>query len=459
MHVELVSQVAQAVRRVRPGRAERPPADRSAAAVSPRGGGRRSRRWPASCPPRPGVPLSRWTLPGAGRRGRRRGAGRRRSRPPRCAAGWPRTRSSPGSTGPGSSPATPTSRPRPPGCWTCTPAAGTASRSATDEYVISADEKTPAPGPLPPPPRPAARARPARCGSSSSTTAAAPWPTWPPTTSTAPSVIGRIAPTTGIDPFTELVDPGHDHRALRLSAERVFWVVDNGSSHRGQASIDRMSTGLADRDPGPPARPRLLAEPGRDLLLHPATQGHHPRRLHRPRRPRRPDPRLPRPLQRHRHAVRLDASPAPTSTDSSPESPPTRPPRLSRARGWPPPDRHRHVLPARTTKWSTLELHRCKIVVVSARGSAEPPSSLCLRRLVMTRRSPYVIELSAVDRAALQQRARAYTAPHHQGDAGEDRAASCGWAGEHGDRRPARRGRCSGVPSGASGSTRKAWTA
>ena len=32
----------------------------------------------------------------------------------------------------------------------------------------------------------------------------------------------------------------------------------------------------------------------------------------------------------------------------------------------------------------------------------------------MTRRSPYVIELSAVDRAALQQRARAYTAPYHQ---------------------------------------------
>ena len=32
----------------------------------------------------------------------------------------------------------------------------------------------------------------------------------------------------------------------------------------------------------------------------------------------------------------------------------------------------------------------------------------------MTRRSPYVIELSAADRAALQQCARAYTAPHHQ---------------------------------------------
>jgi len=24
------------------------------------------------------------------------------------------------------------------------------------------------------------------------------------------------------------------------SAQRVFWIVDNGSSHRGQASIDRL---------------------------------------------------------------------------------------------------------------------------------------------------------------------------------------------------------------------------
>ena len=47
-------------------------------------------------------------------------------------------------------------------------------------------------------------------------------------------------------------------------------------------------------------------------------------------------------------------------------------------------------------------------------GKRRASVSLCLRRLVVTRRSPYVIELSAVDRAALQQRARAYTAPHHQ---------------------------------------------
>ena len=32
----------------------------------------------------------------------------------------------------------------------------------------------------------------------------------------------------------------------------------------------------------------------------------------------------------------------------------------------------------------------------------------------MTRRSPFVIELSSQDRPVLEQRARAYTAPHHQ---------------------------------------------
>lgn len=37
----------------------------------------------------------------------------------------------------------------------------------------------------------------------------------------------------------------------------------------------------------------------------------------------------------------------------------------------------------------------------------------CLTEAVVTRRSPFVIELSVQDRAALEQRARAYTAPHH----------------------------------------------
>ena len=34
--------------------------------------------------------------------------------------------------------------------------------------------------------------------------------------------------------------PGHDPEPY-ASADRVFWVVDNGSSHRGQKAIDRLA--------------------------------------------------------------------------------------------------------------------------------------------------------------------------------------------------------------------------
>jgi len=54
-----------------------------------------------------------------------------------------------------------------------------------------------------------------------------------------PRVIGRIAPKTGIDPFTDLVEQVMTQEPY-ASAKRVFWVVDNGSSHAGQASVDRM---------------------------------------------------------------------------------------------------------------------------------------------------------------------------------------------------------------------------
>jgi transposase len=53
-------------------------------------------------------------------------------------------------------------------------------------------------------------------------------------------VIGTIAPKTGIEPFTDLVAQVMTVEPY-ASARRVFWVVDNGSSHAGQASIDRMS--------------------------------------------------------------------------------------------------------------------------------------------------------------------------------------------------------------------------
>jgi transposase len=53
-------------------------------------------------------------------------------------------------------------------------------------------------------------------------------------------VFGRCADSTGIVPFMALVEQVMTVEPY-ASAQRVFWVVDNGSSHRGQAAIDRLT--------------------------------------------------------------------------------------------------------------------------------------------------------------------------------------------------------------------------
>ena len=53
-------------------------------------------------------------------------------------------------------------------------------------------------------------------------------------------VIGRCEDTTGIEPFARLVEQVMTMEPY-ASADHVYWITDNGSSHRGQASIDRMS--------------------------------------------------------------------------------------------------------------------------------------------------------------------------------------------------------------------------
>jgi len=53
-------------------------------------------------------------------------------------------------------------------------------------------------------------------------------------------VFGRSEPTTGIAPFRRLVEQVMT-REPYASARRVFWVVDNGSSHRGQKASDRLT--------------------------------------------------------------------------------------------------------------------------------------------------------------------------------------------------------------------------
>lgn len=53
-------------------------------------------------------------------------------------------------------------------------------------------------------------------------------------------VFSHRAAKTGIVPFMTLVEKVMTQEPY-ASAKRVFWVVDNGSSHRGQASIDRLA--------------------------------------------------------------------------------------------------------------------------------------------------------------------------------------------------------------------------
>jgi transposase len=52
-------------------------------------------------------------------------------------------------------------------------------------------------------------------------------------------LFGRCEPTTGIEPFDRLVAQVMTTEPY-AGAERVFWVVDNGSSHRGRASVKRL---------------------------------------------------------------------------------------------------------------------------------------------------------------------------------------------------------------------------
>ena len=52
-------------------------------------------------------------------------------------------------------------------------------------------------------------------------------------------LLGRCEPSTGIQPFGRLVEQVMTVEPY-ASATRVFWILDNGSAHRGQASVDRL---------------------------------------------------------------------------------------------------------------------------------------------------------------------------------------------------------------------------
>jgi transposase len=53
------------------------------------------------------------------------------------------------------------------------------------------------------------------------------------------ALFGEVAEKTGIEPFMALVQKVMSTEPYK-SARRVYWIVDNGSSHNGQRSIERM---------------------------------------------------------------------------------------------------------------------------------------------------------------------------------------------------------------------------
>ncbi|MFD9606303.1 transposase [Streptomyces sp. NPDC059970] len=57
-------------------------------------------------------------------------------------------------------------------------------------------------------------------------------------------VFGRTEPRTGIDPFMNLVTQVMNQEPY-ASAKRVFWIVDNGASHRGQKAADRLTSAFS----------------------------------------------------------------------------------------------------------------------------------------------------------------------------------------------------------------------
>jgi len=110
----------------------------------------------------------------------------------------------------------------------------------SDEFVISADEKTSIQARIRKhpslPPRPAQAARVeheyARGGA---------WAYLAALDVHRAKVFGRCEKTTGIQPFDRIVAQVMATSPYR-DARRVFWIVDNGSSHRGQASVRRLQT-------------------------------------------------------------------------------------------------------------------------------------------------------------------------------------------------------------------------
>src|SRR6267143_50638 len=85
-------------------------------------------------------------------------------------------------------------------------------------------------------------------------------------------LFGRCEAKSGKVPFDHLVDQVMRQRPYR-QARRVFWIVDNGSAHRGFRAVRRLQTKYPNLVLVHGAHSRQLAQSNRNLFLDPPTQG------------------------------------------------------------------------------------------------------------------------------------------------------------------------------------------
>ena len=85
-------------------------------------------------------------------------------------------------------------------------------------------------------------------------------------------LFGRCEAKTGIAPFDRLVDQVMQQHPYRR-ARRVFWIVDNGSSHRGPRAVQRLQGKVSQPGARSRASPCQLAQSNRNLFLDHPTKG------------------------------------------------------------------------------------------------------------------------------------------------------------------------------------------
>ena len=184
-----------------------------------------------------GVPLSRWTGPELLAEVTRAGPAESSQRP-RCCGSWPSTRSSPGSTSPGSLPATRTSTAKAAVILDLYQGYYQGTRLQPGDRILSVDAKPSiqARGRCRPT-APAARGTPVRVEheyvrhGALALLAALDVRTG--------KVFAATPDTTGIAPFMDLIGQVMSRPEYK-DAPRVFVIVDNGSDHRGQAAAGRL---------------------------------------------------------------------------------------------------------------------------------------------------------------------------------------------------------------------------